>query len=225
MKNAVIYILFISMVCLASKVCAFDFDQLQVHGFVSQGFLKSDKNKFLYADTEDGSFEFNEVGISFSKELTNNLRLGMQLISRDLGEFGNNEVEVDWAFADYRMYNWLGFRIGKIKIPYGIFNQFRDIDAARTNILLPQNIYYEVHREAAEAMTSIGIYGILAGGIEYSFLFGTIDIDSEGGIAKDMAGDFEPMGILLSDVDVDDRSFLADLKWNAPLKVCGSVDQ
>src|SRR5882724_11010020 len=57
---------------------------LQIHGFASQGFLVSSYNNYL-AKSKRGSFEFTEVGINFTKPLTDNLRLGVQLFARDLG--------------------------------------------------------------------------------------------------------------------------------------------
>ena len=74
-------------------------DALQIHGFISQGFMMSNENNFL-GQTKDGTFEFNEFGINFSTELTNELRVGMQIFARDLGYLGNEELTVDWAYGD-----------------------------------------------------------------------------------------------------------------------------
>ncbi len=138
---------------------AFDTDQIQIRGFISQGYLISDQNDFYFAETEDGTFQFNEFGINFSAEPTDNLRLGLQLLSRDLGKFGNSEIELDWAFGDYRFRNWMGVRVGKMKRPVGLYNQSRDIDAVRTSILLPSSLYNEAFRNPTLATTGIGLYG------------------------------------------------------------------
>jgi len=74
-------------------------DRIDVHGFLSQGFLQSDRNNF-YAKTKAGTFQFNEFGINFATELTDRLRTGLQLLSRDLGNIGNNKVDIDWAYAE-----------------------------------------------------------------------------------------------------------------------------
>ncbi|MEZ4527840.1 MAG: hypothetical protein R2941_18145, partial [Desulfobacterales bacterium] len=105
----------------AGSAFAWDMKQIQIHGFVSQGWLKSDNNNYYFADTEDGTFQFNEMGLSFASELTDDLRIGIQLLSKDLGEFGNNDVEIDWAYGDYRFRNWLGVRAGKIKLANGLY--------------------------------------------------------------------------------------------------------
>jgi hypothetical protein len=79
---------------VASAEEAVDFDrELHVHAFVSQGFLKSTDNDFL-ADSSRGSFEFFEAGLNVSRAMSDQLRLGMQLFSRDLGPNGDYKVGV-----------------------------------------------------------------------------------------------------------------------------------
>ena len=46
-----------------------DFNGINIHGFISQGYLKSSDNNYQ-GNTEDGTFEFNEIGLTFSTELT-----------------------------------------------------------------------------------------------------------------------------------------------------------
>ena len=74
---------------------------IDIHGFVSQGYIKSTGNNYLSIKCKEGSFEFNEAGCSFSIQLTDELRGGIQLLSRDIGDQGNNEFLLDWAYADY----------------------------------------------------------------------------------------------------------------------------
>src|SRR3954466_8285180 len=58
---------------------------IEIHAFVSQGFIKSTSNNYLAEHSTKGSFEFTEVGINFSKQLTDRMRAGMQLFTHDLG--------------------------------------------------------------------------------------------------------------------------------------------
>ena len=41
---------------------------VDVHGFVSQGYMRSQHNNYLANDSSDGTFAFNEIGINFSKQ-------------------------------------------------------------------------------------------------------------------------------------------------------------
>ena len=123
------------------------FGAVDIHGYISQGYMRSNKNNFL-AESYGGSFQFNELGINFSVELTDQLHAGLQLASRDLGSLGNNKVVVDWAFMDYHYQDWMGLRVGRVKMPFGLYNETRDIDMLRTSILLPQGVYNENFRDA-----------------------------------------------------------------------------
>ena len=134
-------VLICSFTLFVSTAGAFSAADVDIHGFASQGYLKSDDNNYL-ANTEDGTAEFTEVGINFSKEF-DQLRIGLQLLSRDLGDYGDNEIYLDWAMGDYRFNEMLGIRIGKVKTPVGLYNQERDLDMLRIPVLLPAAVYDE----------------------------------------------------------------------------------
>jgi hypothetical protein len=155
---------------------------VDIHGFISQGFLKSSDNNYL-VESERGSLEFTEVGINFSRSLTNQLRVGMQLFARDLGPVGDYTAKVDWAFLDYRYRDWLGFRAGRIKLPFGLYNEVADIDAAHPFALLPQSVYPARNRDFLLAQTGAELYGYHrfdeAGALEYRLYGGTIHADLE----------------------------------------------
>lgn len=212
MKKFIIAAIFL---CFATTAAAFDMESVQIHGFISQGYLKTDTNDALFAKTSsDGTFEFNEFGLNVVSQVNDNLRVGMQLLSRDMGEIGNNEVEIDWAYGDYNYRNWLGLRAGKMKTPYGLYNQSRDIDAARTCILLPSSIYSEGFRESVSTTTGIGAYGELPGGVEYQAVYGTTQLKEDEGVAKLMS---TLMGVSeFSDASVD-WAYAGDLKWSTPI--------
>lgn len=153
---------------------------VQFHAFVSQGFLWSTSNNFL-AKSSDGSFEFFEAGLNATKQVTNQLRVGLQLFSRDLGPTGDYKVLLDWAYLDYRWRNWLGFRAGRIKIPFGLYNDTFDIDAAHPSALLPPSIYPQDARNFLLAQTGGEIYGYrrfgAAGALDYRAWGGTVFLD------------------------------------------------
>jgi hypothetical protein len=148
-----------------------------VHGFVSQGFIKSAENDYL-AKSKRGSFEFSEVGLNVTKQITSELRAGMQFFAHDLGPTGNYQPQADWFYADYRFRDWVGIRIGRIKVPFGLYNELNDIDAARAPVLLPQSIYPTDHREFAFAQTGGELYGNVPlpglGSLEYRLYGGTL---------------------------------------------------
>ena len=133
-------------------------EEIAIHGFLSQGYMNSVGNNFL-ADSKDGTFQINEVGLTIASQVNDQLRLGLQVLSRDLGRDGNNEIRLDWGYADYHYADWLGVRLGKIKRPMGLYNEERDSDFLRPMAFLPQSIYDEVRRDMLVAYQGVGLYG------------------------------------------------------------------
>src|SRR5467141_1459489 len=154
--------------------------QLEAHGFVSQGFLATSSNNYL-ADSSRGSFEFSELGLNFTLAPVDRMRLGVQIFSQDLGPIGNYQAKLDWYYLDYHWQDWLGVRAGRVKLPFGLYNDSSDVDSARTAILLPQSIYPAQNRDFLLAQTGFELYGYrglgAAGGLDYRMYGGTIFLD------------------------------------------------
>ncbi len=211
MKKTTIFVLLIFFAC--NSAVSGDDGGVEIHGFISQGYLQSSDYKYFLADTDDGTFEFNEMGINFSTDVTDTLRIGIQFMSRDLGSIGNDEIKIDWAYADYRYRNWLGLRVGKVKKPQGLFNQSRDIDAARSCILLPSSIYDEKLREAVLTAKGASVYGTLPGSIDYQLVYGVMTIPPGGGLEQAIE---QSSSLKLNDTDTE-PGFNGELIWNTPL--------
>ncbi len=216
-----LFIIVVFILCAAAvQVHAVEIEGIDIHGFISQGYLFSDKNNYL-ANSEKGSFQFNELGINFSKDMTENLRIGMQFFSRDLGETGNNAVEVDWAFGDYHWQDWLGFRAGLMKMPHGFHNETRDIDMLRTWILLPQSVYNEITRDYYTRLWGIGAYGEIdlksSGSLSYRALIGTYvpNPDNSGLIQNIQDGSSFPLEVTDFDNGIQ---YSGSLQWRSPFK-------
>jgi hypothetical protein len=154
---------------------------LEVHGFASQGFIYSTHQNNWLARSRTGSFEFTEIGLNVTKQLLDSLRFGLQLFSRDLGPVGNYTIKPDWYYLDWRFRDWLGIRAGRVKLPFGLYNDTSDVDAARVPVLLPQSIYPAANRDFLLAQTGVELYGRidfgLPGALEYRLYGGTVFID------------------------------------------------
>lgn len=191
-------------------------EHVSIHGFISQGFLLSDAND-VYTKSREGSFQFNELGLAFSVLLSNRLHVGMQALSRDLGEQSNNAVELDWAFADYRWKDWLGFRGGLLKMPWGIYNETRDIDMLRTSIFLPSSLYPEQLRDAYDTLEGIAFYGSSPvwefGTINYQLLYGDKSLPTDYVVIDHPA----EAHITVDAFDVQDM-YMGALEWETPLQ-------
>ncbi len=168
---------------LPASLQAFDLhEKVQLHGFIYKGYLNSTAKNFL-AHSRGGTFAFNEIGLNLNSQFTHNLRVGAQVISRDLGDYGDNKLRLDWALIDYHAHDAIGVRLGKIKIPMGFYNTGRDSDFLRPMIFLPQSIYDETRRDLWLAQTGGEVYGNLSfelyGDVDYQFFYGRVDYEED----------------------------------------------
>lgn len=163
----------------AARAGESDTAALQVHGFVSPGWIYSThRNDYLADSAGRGSFEFSEVGVNFTQPIGDDLRIGVQLFARKLGSEGAYSAKADWYYLDYRWKDWLGVRGGRVKVPFGLYNDTSDIDAARVPVLLPQSVYPTVNRDFLLAQTGGELYGYRTigpvGALDYRAYYGTI---------------------------------------------------
>jgi hypothetical protein len=169
--------------CLAAPALsrAQELGGVVLHGFASQGYLHSSDNRFLAMDTDKGTFAFTEEALNVTAQPVPGLRIGVQLLGRDVGPQGNHRVTVDWALGDYRVQDWFGVRAGKVKMPVGLYNTLRDADMARAEILQPPGVYPLSQRELNNAFNGADVYGTIGlgkgGSLDYEGWAGVIDLD------------------------------------------------
>ncbi len=170
----------LTLILAGAAVAGSPGDPLQINGFVSQGYLNTWDNNYLIPRSVNGSAEFTEVAITVVAQPQDKLRVGIQFLARNFGDTGNDFVSVDWAYGDYRWRDWMGVRLGKVKMPFGFYNEGRDVDMLRTSIFLPQSIYNETMRDFMLAYEGIGAYGNFGlGGLgegEYHVFGGTLNV-------------------------------------------------
>ncbi len=188
MKKITLFMITICMSALiVSNIQAADLGNIETHGFISQGYLQTDKHDYL-ADTKDGSYQFNEMGINFNTFVADDLKVGLQLYARDMGEVGNDEVVLNWAFAEYNWRDWMGFRAGLVKFALGFYNDTRDMDMLRTSIFLPSSVYNEWLRDGVNSMKGYELFGNIslgsAGTLKYQLQTGETQIPLDSGTIK-----------------------------------------
>jgi hypothetical protein len=233
MQRNVLLVLLTGMLNLtAVSAFAFDLGEIAIHGFVTQTFAKSTANQIFTLDTEGGSVDWFEAGINFTVEPVDGLRIGMQLYGQELGAQGNGRVVIDWATGDYRWQDWLGFRIGKNKMTFGLYNTARDADMARLSILLPP-IYPETLRDLMNAYIGGEVYGAFSmgsgGDLDYVAFGGTMDLDDAFVIGRFMERGAEaglralPMPLEHASFTVNninanmDHIYGGAIRWQTPL--------
>lgn len=113
---------------------------IQVHGYATQGLLYTSQNNILTTNSSDGSPAWTEAVVNISAQPIPKLRVGVQGRYFLLGNIGN-QISLDWAQADYKVNDKFGVRFGKVKVPWGLYNDTQDIDPSYMWSLLPQGVY------------------------------------------------------------------------------------
>jgi len=131
---------------------------VQVHGYVSQGFVFTSDNNWLTMDTSSGSAAMTDMALNASSQVNDKLRVGAQVYDRNLGQLGQYHPSLDWAFGDYRFKSWFGIRAGKVKTTLGLHTDTQDLDFLRVFALLPQSIYPVDLRDATIAHLGGDVY-------------------------------------------------------------------
>ncbi len=188
MKNMTLFVMTIWIsVFMCSSIYAADLGNIETHGFISQGYLSTSKNNYL-SETEEGSFQFNEMGINFKASPTDKLSIGCQFFSRDLGDVGNDDVTINWAFGEFSWREWMGLRAGMIKFPFGFYNDNRDMDMLRTSIFLSSSVYNEWQRDSINSLKGFELYGNIElgamGTLTYQLQTGETQLSFDSGTVR-----------------------------------------
>ena len=122
--------------------------KLFVHGFLTQAFATGSfvggrfdvapgvpagptPEEISLGIPEDGTTDYRSVAIQFRYEISPRDIMIIQFSSRALGDSLTSdiedEVELDWAFYERRIKDHTSIKVGRVQIPYGIFNEFRDV--------------------------------------------------------------------------------------------------
>ena len=136
---------------------------LQIHGFLSQGFLHtSDNNLFGHSD-DNISVDFRELGVNASWRVMPELQFALQTVWRDAGQTDEDDLRIDYGVANYSFYSsestLLGIKAGRVPTPLGLYNDTRDVASTRPSVLLPQSIYFDRNRNVALSADGGYFYG------------------------------------------------------------------
>ncbi|NOT12701.1 MAG: TonB-dependent receptor [Methylococcaceae bacterium] len=125
-------------------------EEIDVHGYLTQGFFHSSDNNF-FGQSDDGiSPSLTEIGINTAYQPISRLRFAAQGLYRRAGDIDPGSIRLDYGLADLILMNHesgkIGIRGGRIKIPFGLYNETRDMPFTHPTILLPQGIYFDRSR-------------------------------------------------------------------------------
>ena len=115
--------------------------KLSVHGFLTQAYATADfatggfssptADEIILGIPEDGTSDYRSMAIQFRYEISPKDVMIIQFSSRSLGESPiqdvEDEIELDWAFYERRLTDHTSLKVGRVQIPFGIFNEIRDV--------------------------------------------------------------------------------------------------
>lgn len=219
-----------TLLCLAiGSAQAVEFAGIEIHGFFSQGYIKSSDNAWLADDSEDGSWDLNEAGVNLSYNVTDRLRLAGSVYASNMWESTDTfnegsidqtkaaKVNLDYLYAQYTFADPIGIRAGRVKQAYGFYNEVRDLDVARSTAILPQSVYDNRDRETNFLVTGVAGFGSLdlsaAGSLDWQAYWGTTNIPSDGTIARQYASP----DLYLEDIS-NEAILGGQLIWSPPIE-------
>ena len=118
-----------------------------INGFFSQAAIYSSDNNFFGESDDSVSIEYTELGAVLNAKPFKNFQFSGQLLGLRNGRNEEGKIRLDFAFLTYSFINTFdwnsGFRLGRLKAPFGLYGDTRDVAFTRPSIFLPQSIYFD----------------------------------------------------------------------------------
>jgi hypothetical protein len=198
-----------------SSAQAIDAGGIAIHGAVSATAAYSGDYDY-YGDTSDSlDLDVKEITLNGAYRFDSGLRIAAQLYAYDLA--GYKDLTLDFATVDYSFNEMIGLRVGRNKLPQGLYGEVQDLDQIRVFASLPLNFYPRAARPLSAGYNGAGLYGTLglakAGSVDYQIFFGWVDnIDGDAPYVRGNNGLLQIDGI-----DID-QAMGGSLVWNAPVE-------
>jgi len=116
------------------------------NAYFTQAWGETDGGQVLGLD-EDGTFDYRSAALLFRYQPTKNDRVVVQLSHERIGASPlallRDDVELDWAFYEHRFNSGYEVRLGRVPIPFGIYNEIRDVGTLLEFYRPPVSIYFE----------------------------------------------------------------------------------
>ncbi|MGJ8668251.1 MAG: hypothetical protein ACSHXK_02075 [Oceanococcus sp.] len=136
--------------------------ELDIHGSMAQGYIITEGNN-AEGSSLNGSRDWYEVAINGRTSITPRLLVSGQLMARRSGMGDDGGLRVDYAQLDYQFWTGIGgdfgARVGKLKNPYGFYNDTRDVVFSRPGITMPSSVYFDAAGIRDVLFSSEGVQG------------------------------------------------------------------
>lgn len=134
-----LYAAFILLLISNQALC-----QLSVHGYLTQAYAFS-KNHQIFGIPKSGTSDLRNLALQFRYDINDQNNIIIQFSHERMGLSPliklKNDVELDWAFFEHRFNEQTSIRVGKILLPFGIYNEIRDVGTLLPFYRLPYGPY------------------------------------------------------------------------------------
>ena len=157
--------------------------KIDIHGFGGWAYGKTDGHKYGLAD-EDGEYDNAEFALNVAAKPVDKLSVVAQ-VRFESGK-DDQQVDLDYAFAEWAFNDAARVRVGRVKHPFGIYGEVFDVGTVRPFYSLPASLY-GANGFTARAYNGAGVTGTVPVGawsLQYDVYGGQIE------------GDFETPGLL-----------------------------
>jgi hypothetical protein len=152
-------------------------DHVALHGFGSWAFGRTSWDNVYLAGRPENDFRHVSMAMDVAAKVDDKLTVHAQAEIRDDDE--GTHTTLTYAFADYRLSDRLGFRIGQVKHPFGLYTEVFTVGTLRPFLDLPQG-FYGPAGFAGQAYRGLGITGTVDAGawaVSYDVYGGGIDLE------------------------------------------------
>ncbi len=152
--------------------------RLSVHGFLTQAWadadytdvptgpngaplgLSPDLFEIFLGIPEGGTTNYRAPALQFRYDMTSKDIFVVQFSSRTTGisplqEF-QDEIELDWAFYERRLTDNTSLKIGRVQIPFGIYNELRDVGTVLP-FYRPSSLFYKEDAFTSETVDGLAL--------------------------------------------------------------------
>jgi hypothetical protein len=134
----------VAQFCAASAVSGQDQDRLRVHGYLTQGYAKSDSLPVLGIGA-DATADYRNAALQLRYALSDVDNLVLQVSHRRMGSSvlaPDGTVELDWAFYA-RRFGPASVKLGRFPTPMGIYSEIRDVGTLIPFYRPAESVYLE----------------------------------------------------------------------------------
>ncbi len=198
---------------LLASVAALPAAQLgdvDIHGSVSLTGAYSPAYNYLGDTKESLDHNQTEIILNGTKRFDNGLKLAAQIYAYELA--GYEDLTLDFASLDYSFRREIGVRVGRNKLPLGLYTESQDLDQVRVFASLPLHFYPKALRAFGGAYDGAAVYGNIGAGDA-----GDLDYQVYAGYGQDVDPDHPFMRGLGSSKLVGNELAGASLFWNTPI--------